>query len=221
MERLRPLQTKLANLGWSVVNLKLPGFDLAVPEKPWGVEEYTNFVLAHAKKTWGSEPYAVFGHSFGGRLAISLAASKPKQLNHLILCAPGGLSRPSVFKRAPLWFVAKIGKLIFSLIPGSLAFKKALYKVSREHDYEKTQGTMREVFKKIVKENVKRKLSQIKTPTLILWGKEDKMTPHKDALVAKKLIPQAKLVSFDNIGHRLPYEKPQELAQEIDTWFQK
>lgn len=219
VERLRPLQVELTSRGWNIVNLKLPGFDLAAPEKPWGLEEYGNFVLAHAKKTWGDEPFALFGHSFGGRIAIFLAVAKPKNLSHLILCAPGGLSRPSLLKRAPLWLAAKIGKLIFTVVPGGLVVKKSLYKLAREHDYEKTTGVMRETFKKIVKQKLKPKLKEINIPTLLLWGTADKMTPYKDALLTENLLPKVKLVSFDNVGHRLPYEKPQELAQEIDQWF--
>lgn len=219
VERLRPLQSELSGLGWHVLNLKLPGFDLAPPQTPWNLDEYKDYVLTHAKKTWSDEPYAVFGHSFGGRIAIWLAATNTKNLSGLVLCTPGGLSRPSLIKRAPLWLLAKIGKLIFYFIPGSLAFKKALYKVSREHDYEKTQGVMRQVFKRIVTQKLKPKLKEINVPTLLLWGTADKMTPFEDALMAQKLLPKAELVSFDHIGHRLPYEKPQKLAQEIDQWF--
>lgn len=218
VERLRPLQTELTNLGWNVVNLKLPGFDLAPPENPWGLEDYANFVKREADHKLHATSYVLFGHSFGGRIAITLAATKPKNLIGLILCSSGGLSRPSLFKRAPLWLAAKVGRVVFSVIPGASLVKKSLYQLAREHDYEKTSGIMREVFKKTVKEDLKKKLSHIAVPTLILWGKKDKMTPYKNALLAQKLIPQAKLVSFDHIGHRLPYEKPQALAQEIDQW---
>ena len=99
--------------------------------------------------------------------------------------------------------------------------KKSLYKLAREHDYEKTQGIMRQVFKKIVTQKLKPKLKEITIPTLLLWGKTDKMTPYQDALTAEKILPHATLVSFDDIGHRLPYEKTQELAQEIDQWFSR
>lgn len=221
MERLRPLQNELTNYGWNVVNLKLPGFDLTPPQTPWSLEDYANFVKREADYKLKAKSYILFGHSFGGRIAIFVASQKPKHLTHLILCAPGGLSRPSLVKRIPLWLAAKIGKLLFAFIPGGLVAKKSLYQLAREHDYEKTEGIMREIFKRIVKEKLKSRLNQIKVPTLLLWGRKDTMTPYKDALMAKQLLPKAELVSFDSIGHRLPYEKPQELAQEIDTWFQK
>ncbi|MBI2010252.1 MAG: alpha/beta hydrolase [Candidatus Chisholmbacteria bacterium] len=228
VDKLEPLKNALEARGWRVVNLKLPGFDLAAPETHWSLEEYADFVKSQvdhelrAKSLPRGEAvrgYVLFGHSFGGRLAITLASQKPQNLTHLILCAPGGLSRPSLVKRAPLWLAAKIGKLIFAVVPGGAIVEKSLYKLAREHDYQKTSGIMREVFKKIVKENVKRNIHRIKVPTLILWGKTDKMTPYADALVVQKLLSKATLVSFDDVGHRLPYEKPLEIAQEIDQWF--
>lgn len=79
---------------------------------------------------------------------------------------------------------------------------------------------MQEVFKKVIAEDLKPILAQIRTPTLILWGEGDKMTPLKDAFLAKDKIIQSKLKIFKNQGHKLPYEKPAAIAEEVTKWSQ-
>jgi pimeloyl-ACP methyl ester carboxylesterase len=114
--------------------------------------------------------------------------------------------------------LAKVGKVFLLFVPFAKAWKRFLYKIVREHDYEKTKGVMRETFKKIISENLKPLICSIKVPVLILWGEKDVMTPFTDALFIKKTLPKSKLVAFQNNGHKLPYEKPKQLAKEINKW---
>jgi 3-oxoadipate enol-lactonase len=47
------------------------------------------------------------------------------------------------------------------------------------------------------------RLSQIKTPTLILHGKQDILIPPENGSILGKAIPGARLVSFENSAHGL------------------
>jgi len=47
------------------------------------------------------------------------------------------------------------------------------------------------------------RLPQIKAPTLILAGKKDRCIPHENAEIMAKLIPNSRLVYFENSGHML------------------
>jgi pimeloyl-ACP methyl ester carboxylesterase len=107
------------------------------------------------------------------------------------------------------------------LFPGAAeSFRKLLYKAAREHDYEKTQGIMQQVFRKVVSEDLKPYIKKIKLPCLILWGTDDRMTPVRDGYYIKKWADNTKLVTFKNEGHRLPYVKPKDIADEIEKWHQ-
>ena len=77
---------------------------------------------------------------------------------------------------------------------------------------------MREVFKKVLVEDLISTLSLIRHPTLILWGREDKLTPVADAYVLNKGIVKSKLQIFDNEGHKLPYLRQKDIAETIDKW---
>ncbi|MFZ5933063.1 MAG: alpha/beta fold hydrolase, partial [Patescibacteria group bacterium] len=90
---------------------------------------------------------------------------------------------------------------------------------SREHDYERLEETMKKTFRSVISEDLRLLVKYIKVPVLVLWGKKDKMTPSTDAYYIKREKPQAKLVLFEEEGHKLPYTRPVTLAQEIDKWF--
>lgn len=217
-KKLEPLGRALKKLGWQVVLPKLAGFENPQPKDVWGIKEYSQYIYDEAKNNFGKKSFFVFGHSFGGGIAIRIAFDNPKHLAGIILCASRGISRGNSIKRIVFSTLAKTGK-VFLLTPQIAEnFRKLLYKAAREHDYEKTQGIMREVFKKVISEDLKPLLTHIKVPALILWGEEDRMTPIKDASYIKSKLPKNKLITYKNQGHKLPYEKPVELAKQIDLW---
>lgn len=201
--KLLPLEQELQKLDWETVNLQLPGFDLPAPDQAWGIPEYADYVNRHIK-----EKCVIFGHSFGGRVAIYLAAQKSEKIAGVILCAPGGLSRTLLVKRILFKGLTFLGKLL-----RLDKYKWLVYKLAREHDYEKTTGVMREVFKKVVALDLWSFLRQNKLPTLVIWGDQDKVAPVQN-------IPHAKMIIIKNQGHRLPYELPERVAKEINIWSQ-
>ncbi|MDQ3121388.1 MAG: alpha/beta hydrolase [Actinomycetota bacterium] len=73
---------------------KLPGFHVQAPdlighgsspyEPPWDLETHAGAVV----ETVGAAPAILIGHSFGGRLALELAARAPKLVPKLVLLDP-------------------------------------------------------------------------------------------------------------------------------------
>jgi len=211
--KLELLELELKKQGWETMNLNLPGFGLAPPDRAWNVGDYVSYVSQQAGLKWGNKTWMVFGHSFGGRVAIKLAVGG--KVTAVVLCAPGGLSRSIGARRIVFWILAKLGKLL-----GLQKYKWLLYKLAREHDYEQTTGVMRETFKLVLEENLRSELDKITVPTLILWGEQDRVVPKADGIMAKEKITTSKLVLIANQGHRLPYEQPEKVALEINTWYQ-
>jgi pimeloyl-ACP methyl ester carboxylesterase len=210
IEKLRLLASQLEKKNWQVFIPKLPGFDILPPKNAWGVGEYADHVLNEAHKVYGKDEFFVFGHSFGGRVAIKLLG--------VILCSTAGVSRGYSLKRVVFYILAKVGKIFLLIPPLAKFWRKLLYMLAREHDYEKTQGVMKDTFKKIVSENLRPAISNIRLPVLVLWGKKDQATPIKDAYYIRKTLSSSKLVVFENEGHRLPYNEPKKVAEEINKW---
>lgn len=218
ISNLLPLARKLEELGWKVFLPELPGFEAPPPKKIWGISEYADFVFKKSFDFFKGESFYLFGHSFGGRLAIKLGSGNREKIEGLVLCSTAGLSRPNILKRYFFLFLAKVGKL-FPFLPIKGFFRKLIYKLAREQDYLRTTGVMRGVFKKVVGEDLKPLVSKINSPVLIVWGKKDKATPISDAFYLKNKLPRARLIVFEEEGHRLPYDKPKEVAREIEKWY--
>src|SRR4030042_663429 len=215
-EKLLPLGKSLAQEKWQVLIPDLPGFGKSdPPPKPWKVDDYALFINRFLKRIWGQKKIYFLGHSFGGRLALKVAASFPDQVAGVVLVDSAGISRANVFKRLLFLGLARIGKKIF---PKSQIYRRLLYKLARAHDYEKTKGVIRETFKLVIGEDLKPILKKIKSPILILWGKKDRETKYTDDKIIKTEVRNSKLISFRGMGHRLPYEKPKLLAKKIDSW---
>lgn len=217
-DKLATLKKELEKKKWNVLLPEIPGFGAKAPEKAWNLGNYSDFVSNQADKYFKNNKYFVFGHSFGGRISIKISFSNPK-VSGLVLCASGGISRGNFLKRYFFSTVSFVGKKIFPK-ENYQVFRKLIYKLAREHDYEKTSGVMKEVFKNVVGEDLKPLISKINVPILILWGRVDKMTPLKDAMFIKSKVKNARLVIYQT-GHKLPYEKPSELAKDIDLWSKK
>ncbi len=215
--KLLGLATSLAKLGWQVFTPPLPGFEIEAPKSVWGVPEYANYVYESALEHFVNKPFTVFGHSFGGRVAIFLGAHKKRYLQSLVLCAASGVTRKNKFVRRLFMLGAKVGKGLVGTGPRIL-FKKYLYKLSREHDYEKLEGLMKKVFQKVVDYDAKIDAPSVYKPTLIVWGTRDRLTPLSDAKILKSLIHKSKIVLFDGFGHRLPYDNPTGVARKINEW---
>lgn len=212
--KFKPLSQKLAILGWHVVALDLPGFgQTPPPERIFNITDYANLVGEFSRKIFDNKFYVLFGHSFGGRVAIKLTITD-KNIKGLILCSSSGIIRGNFLKRYFFLVLAKTGNILGL---GNL-WKKLLYKLAREHDYERASGIVRSIFRQIVREDLKPFLPQIKVPTLILWGEKDKLTPLRGAYIAQKLIKRSLVKTFADIGHALPYKKPARVAKEITTW---
>ena len=220
-KKLIPLKQELEKLGWNVFLPKIVGFEKPAPSAVWGIKEYSDYAYDEAKKYFGKNRFYVFGHSFGGGIAIKLASERGNNIKGFILCATRGISRGKSVKRLFFSVFAKAGKVLLLTPPLAHKFRKLLYKAAREHDYEKLDGIMKEVFKKVISEDLKPLVMKIKIPVLILWGREDRVTPLKDAYYINKNSKNSKLIIYNNQGHRLPYEMPKHLAKEIEKWCQE
>jgi pimeloyl-ACP methyl ester carboxylesterase len=212
------LSKELRYLGWNILIPELPGLDTFPPKEAWDLESYSEFLYKRITEVFNGKRFFIFGHSFGGRIAIKLASKYCSGLQGIILCGSGGLSRSSILKRTVFKCMAKMGNILIVVPFAAKVFRKYLYKLAHEHDYEKSEGIMKEIFKKTVSEDLKGTARNINVPVLILWGKLDKMTPVKDAFYLKKVLPSSKMILYDNQGHTLPYTKPKDIAKEINVW---
>ena len=73
--------------------------------------------------------------------------------------------------------------------------------------------------KSAIRHNMAKDLPKMTTPTCLIWGKNDIVTPPKVAEEFKELIPNAELHWIDKCGHAPMMERPQEFNQILDQWL--
>lgn len=204
----------LEKAGYQVLVPDLPGFGKEPPPKnPWTVSDYVEWVL---DKFGQLDKFMLIGHSFGGRIAIKLAANYPDRVEKLVLTGAAGIRFATFLERVKIGIflpVSKLGHLFLNVFPFTIfspITRKILYWLAGSKDYYIIQNSvMKESFKKVINEDLIDILAKIKVPTYLLWGKDDLMIPLKHAYIMAEKIPGSKLEIIEKADHRLPYGQPE------------
>ena len=184
--------------GLDALAIHLPGFGpTAMPDAVWGTDDYAR-LIADAIEPFG--PVVLVGHSFGGRIAVRLAASRPELVSGLVLTgAPlvrmAPPSKPSLSYR----LVKALNRL--GLI--SDAVMESRRKKAGSADYNAAQGIMRDIMVKTVNENYDEDLARIAAPTWLIWGEHDTAAPTAAGKVASERIRGARWVVVPGEAHLL------------------
>ena len=210
----------LEEAGYSVFVPDLPGFGKEpAPEKAWEVSDYADWVLDKFGKF---DQFVLIGHSFGGRIAIKLAAQHPEKIEKLILTGAAGIrfiSFKEKFKVGVYELVCQAGAWFFFIPPLTLfrpLVRKILYWLAGTKDYYKaTDPVIKKTFKMVIAEDLTVFLKEIKAPTLLIWGKKDFMIPLKHAELMRKNILSSELKVIKEAGHQLPYQRPEIFTEEV------
>lgn len=212
----------LAQAGFRVIVPDLPGWgETPAPALAWGVSDYRRWVHDFTEALHLKD-FFLFGHSFGGRVAIKYTLEHPYDVSGLILCAAAGIRpNPYTLKRRLFKLTAIVGKTLFSLpvlrYLRPLA-QRFLYRAAGSTDYLKAEGVMKETIVKVLQEDLTPLLPELKRPTLILWGSEDGATPLRDGELMAKHIPQSTMHVFAGARHNLPKLLPKAVAEQIITF---
>jgi pimeloyl-ACP methyl ester carboxylesterase len=189
--------------------LDFPGFGFSEqPADAWDVGQYALFV-ARFLHTISAPAMDILGHSFGGRVAIKLAAQRPELVRRLVLVDSAGI-RP---RRSPSYYfkvgLAKTSRQLDNFASKVLPGNRLSHLAERQGspDYRQA-GAMRQTFVKVVNEDLRAYLPAIQCPTLIIWGELDQETPLEDAHQMHHLIPNSRLEVIPKAGHFPFIEKP-------------
>jgi len=163
------------------------------PYRPYNLNDYCIFLEQFIKDFNINNPI-IIGHSFGGRIGIKYA-SRNNNIKKLILINAAGIKQKSL-KRSLLVLKYKIKKKYYQLTRNFIKYNK-LINNSGSNDYINSSSIMKATLSKVVKEDLKKDMKKIKTKTLIIWGKNDTVTPYKDAIKINKLIENSQLIALD------------------------
>lgn len=188
--------------GYEVHTIDLIGFGKSdEPYKPMTLNDYVYFLRDYILRNNLNNPI-LLGHSFGGRIIIKYA-SIYEDIDKIILVDSAGIKKRLNIKTKYKIYRYKFLKKWFKLINNKSKYQK-LINQSGSNDYKNATDIMKRTLSLVINEDLKKYIKKIKQETLIIWGKDDKVTPYKDALYMKKHIKNSGLVTIENTGH-FPY----------------
>jgi pimeloyl-ACP methyl ester carboxylesterase len=197
---------------------QVPGTTPGRPDAIRAVDDLWDLVLVYeeAIRQLGLERPAVVGQSFGGMLACELAAGFPQLFSRLVALDPIGLWRED----APVvnWVAAAPEELPALLFhdPGGEAARAAL---APPEDPEAAVaaiaglawaiGCTAKFVWPIPDKGLAKRLHRIEIPTLVVWGKQDRLVPVAYAEEFGRRIAGSRVEVIDECGHIPQLEQPE------------
>ncbi len=164
-----------------------------------------------------SEPVVLVGNSFGGHVAARLAIESPTLVRGLVLAGASGLIEKSMVADVQIrpsreWLRRKIGELFHDR---TFMREADLDRAYRELSDRGGARAMVKLSRSARRDHLGDRMSEIRVPTLLIWGRQDIVTPPEAADGFRRLIPQSRLVWFDLCGHAPMIEKSEEFSVEL------
>jgi pimeloyl-ACP methyl ester carboxylesterase len=214
LETWAPVKPALLDAGFRVLAMDLKGFGwTGRPEGDYSPEEQARIILELMDRR-GVERAAVVGHSYGSSVALALA-----------LQAPGRVSRIALYdawvyeEQLPTFFhwarARGIGELLFALYydqrPAdriALAFydpetltQSLVDEVEQAMERPGTQAAALAAVRGMHYEKLAARYPDIEQPTLLLWGREDRVSSKDVGERLARDMPRAELIVYPRCGH--------------------
>ena len=194
---------------YRVIAIDFPGAGKSAPLKSaYGVRDYAKGIESLLYQMELSKA-TVLGHSFGGRIAVYLAANT-ELVSALILANAAGI-KPRFSLRKML------KKHKFSRRKKRMGETERMQ--SGSPDFRTLSPMGKQSFSKVVGEDLTPMLSKISCPTLIVTGKKDRETPPYTAKIFKKRIKNAKLIIFKKADHFTFLKHPREFNCAVNEFL--
>jgi len=213
----------------------------------WVIQLFIDQINA-LRRDLGLDKLHLFGHSWGGMLAIDYLLNKPDGIKSVVLASTmisiplfqkemkklrhklprdirttlarhekAGTTDSSEYKEAYRYFskthIYRLDEWPTHLNPAKDSFGTAVYQKMWGPSETYPNGTLK---------NWDRlnELSQINTPTLIVSGRHDELTPDQ-AKLTQKLIPKSEIEIFEHSAHMAHIEEPSRFIETLENFFEK
>ena len=196
----------------------LPLFDLDILHTSVsGLEKHVAAFIEHKNYT----NIHLLGNSLGGHVALVYVLKHPERVKSLTLTGSSGLFEnamgDSYPKRGDYEYIKN--KTAQTFYDPAVATPELVDEV-----FEITKNRLKVIkiislAKSAIRHNLGEELNQIQQPTLLIWGKNDIVTPPFVAEEFKKLIPNSQLHFIDKCGHAPMMEVPVEFNSILEKFL--
>lgn len=206
------------------------GYKILIPELPLytlpllrtSVQSFAKY-LHEFLVLKGYKEVILLGNSLGGHIALLCTKLYPDLVKGLIITGSSGLYEnamgESYPRRGDYEFIKKKAQMVF--YDPEIATKEIVDDVYlMVGDRTKLIKTLA-IAKSAIRHNMSKDLPKMKTPTCIIWGKNDSVTPPEVGEEFHKLLPDSDLYWIDKCGHAAMMEHPDHFNELLYNWLQK
>lgn len=202
--------------------------DVVVPVlgEAGSIEAMADAVLAVAPPV-----FALLGFSLGGYVALEVLRRVPQRVTRLALVdTMARAERPEqTANRERLIDLARaqgMRAVHDALWPlevapsrvGDRDLSERFWRMARRFGPEAFQRQQRAI---IARRDSRPDLPGITVPTLVLCGRDDRITPLPESEATAAAVPGARLVVLDDCGHLAPWERPDGVTAALREWLQR
>ena len=218
-----------------IITVDLPGHGLtgSVAGGDYSHDGMVRF-LAEVADALQLDSFALAGNSMGGKVSAGFSIENPRRVTHLILVSATGLPYPET--RPTLVFrivrIPILNRMLLHITPRSIVADGLHEGISKKEiiddrmidaywDFVRMEGTRAAT---LVRMNTPAKplterIHEIKMPTLILWGEEDRIVPVDVGRQFHRLLDDSRLVIYPGTGHVPQEEAADDSAAEVRAFL--
>lgn len=169
------------------------------------------------------EQVILLGNSLGGHVGLLYTKRHPQNVKALVLTGSSGLYESAMGegypRRGDYDFIKKKCEEVF--YDPKVATKEIVDDVFKNvNDRGKLIKTLA-IAKSAIRHNMAKDLPKMATPTCLIWGKNDTVTPPRVADEFHQLLPDSELFWIDKCGHAPMMEHPDEFNHLLNEWLKK
>ena len=166
----------------------------------------------------GAKRAHVVGHFLGGMIAAEMAAFSPSSVDRLALVSPAGVWRD---KEPVADLLALNASELSDRLTATADGTASLDGLSDELARDRMQdiAAAGKFLWPLPDKGLSRRSYRIKSPTLILWGEQDRINPPSYAADFQRLIAGSQTGTIANAGHLLMLEQPEAFADNISSFL--
>jgi len=227
---LHGLMGGLSNFNEVVRFFSKKGYKVIIPELPIYtlpiLKTNVKTIALYVKEFIDYKEYSnviLLGNSLGGHIGLMVTKLFPEKIKALVITGSSGLYESAMGesypKRGDYEYIKKKAENVF--YDPAIATKEIVDEVYESvNDRNKLIRTL-SIAKSAIRHNMGKDLPKMDTPTCIIWGKNDSVTPPEVADEFHEKLPDSDLYWIDKCGHAAMMEHPNQFNELLNSWLEK
>ncbi|HVH80660.1 MAG TPA: alpha/beta hydrolase [Stellaceae bacterium] len=211
--RLSPAHNLLTKQ-YRVIAFEMPGFGASPENTRTKDQAELGRTMAQAAHALGLDRFNLWGTSFGGKTALYLATHAPELVSALVLESPAAIRAAGT--RPPSGTPEEMARMLFAhperIPPLPPLDPEVQAKTARL--VGRLRGPDRDT-------DLEAMMRELATPTLVLFGTLDRVTPSELGRHYKALLPNCNLVLVYDAAHAIATDRPEAFAEVVSDFLER